>query len=304
MNIVEKVQSTILKSKLLSRDETVVVGTSGGADSVCLLHILHGLGYRVEAAHLNHSLRAEAEQDARYVQELTEKLQIPFHLEKADVAEIARTRKISVETAGREVRHEFFARLGAKIATAHNLNDDAESFIMHLMRGSGMSGLVGIRPLISMKGMTIIRPLIACERSEIEEFCRERELNPRVDETNALCDYTRNDVRHNIMPSIIERGGLAAISRAADILGQEEDFLQGLTEQLIGSEKCFDIEWFNGLHTAIKRRVLRRMLKKSAQMLHIDAIIDMSSKNYGGKIIQLPEGGTAKLILGRVNIEY
>ena len=304
MNIINKVQSTILKNKLLTRDETIVVGTSGGADSVCLLHVMHGLGYRVEIAHLNHGLRAEAENDAVYVQKLAQSLQIPCHIEKVYVGALAKTRKISVETAGREVRYEFFAKLGSKVATAHNLNDDAESFIMHLMRGSGMSGLVGIRPLIEMNGMQVIRPLIACERREIEEYCNEKGLNPRIDETNESCDYTRNDVRHNIMPPIIERGGLAAITRAADILYHEEDFLQNFTRELIGDEKFFEVEWFNGLHIALKRRILRRMLKKSAQMLHIDAVIEMSEKNYGGKMIELPEGGRAKLISGRVCIEY
>lgn len=292
-----------MKYGLIGHNDVVIVALSGGFDSMCLLHILHELGYQVQAAHLNHGIRACADEDMAYVRQVTAHLGIKLYEEKQDVINYATDHKLSVETAGRMLRYDFFGRLArehhASVATAHNLNDNAESFIMHLLRGAGPSGLTGIRPYMILDGMTVIRPLIQVSRMEVEEYCKQNQLNPRNDETNDSCDYWRNEIRHMVMPPLIERGGLESIARTCEILSCEDDFfeayIKGLyeenTEKLDGSIKI-SLKWLNNQHIAVRRRIIKIAIKMDWKhpitLLHIDAVISACEKNYGGKIIQLP----------------
>jgi tRNA(Ile)-lysidine synthase len=312
------VLKTIDKYQMIKPGQMVIVALSGGYDSLCMLYILNELKnvrkFSLCAAHLNHSYRPEADSDEEFVKNLCKSLGIEAYTRKVDVLQYSKERKISFETAGREVRYAFFEELMEKMprsvtATAHNANDSAESFIMHLLRGSGLSGLVGIRPV---RGR-IIRPLIETTREEIEKYCKEKGLTPRIDKTNFDDDYTRNDIRHNVMPPLIERGGIKAIARAARLLSQEDEFLSEYTGSV--AKKLFkhdndivsiDAKAFNDLPLAIRRRLLRLAIensKKEISLTHIDSIISIAEKGYGGKHAKLPGGITACLEKGKINIK-
>jgi len=290
------------------------VALSGGADSVCLLSILKGLGYKIRAAHVNHMLRGNAIGDEEYVNKLCIDMGIEIDTAHIDVAAYAKEHAFSIETAGRIKRYEFLQDLAKKydgiIATAHNLSDSAESVIMHLMRGSGMKGLVGIRSKIVMGEAVVVRPLIETERRDIEEYCRVNNLDPRHDETNDTLDYARNDVRHNIMPLFSERSAVKSIVRTGYLLSADEEFLEDLVGQIFKKNVrngTVAVEFFNSQPLAMQRRLIRLMIKpfegrvnQSFQLVHIDAVIEMAGKNYGGKYIEFPGGVRVKIEGGRL----
>ena len=313
--LTKKIKKTIDKYSLFTHDSIIIVALSGGIDSVCLLVALKQLGYNIRAAHFNHMLRENAKSDEAYAKSLCGELNIPLDIKAMDIEKISKEGKISLETAGRQERYKFLSELSqnhnAIIATAHNLNDSVESVLMHLLRGSGPKGLVGIRPKVMLCGAKIVRPLIECERDEIERFSFE--YHPRYDESNDSIDYTRNDIRHNIMPLIKDRNGFAPILSAAEVLSCEEDFFENYVAEIYEKYVIGDsvsIEDFNRLHSAIKRRIVIKMLEKhsgratqSYTLSHIDKVILAAYKNYGGKSVELPgfviakvESGTLKII--------
>ena len=222
--------------------------------------------------------------------------------------------KISFETAGREVRYNYFDSLmqqipSSVVATAHNANDSVESFVMHLIRGSGLAGLTGIKPV---RGK-IIRPMIEISRQEIERYCDENTLTPRIDITNFEDNYKRNDIRHNVMPPILQRTEIDTISRTMQILATEEEFLQEYTNSIVDKYIVFnqksaiiEVKSFNSLPMAIKRRLLRLALPKDQAkeigFVHIDSIISIADKNYGGKCTVLPGGINVSIKSGIITI--
>ncbi len=208
--MLDKVLDTIEKHRLIEYGEGIVVGLSGGPDSVCLLHVLKNLsgrlGAKIFAVHVNHMLRGdEADADEEYCRELCRSLGIPFYSEKCDVAALAEKEGISVEEAGRIARYSIFEkyadRLGAdKIAVAHNRNDQAETVLLNIIRGTGIDGLKGMD---YVRGR-IIRPLLDADRSEIEAYCRENNLDTRTDRSNLESVYTRNRIRLELIPFLKE----------------------------------------------------------------------------------------------------
>ena len=202
-----KVIETIKKYGLIQAKDKIVLGVSGGPDSITMLDILRQIqeefDFEIVVAHINHMIRKEAIQDEEYVKKYCEKNSIEFFVKRIDVMSVANNRKIGTEEAGRFVRYEFFDEIlkqteSNKIAIAHNKNDKVETIIMHLLRGSGLSGLKGIEPIRE----NVIRPLIECERKEIEKYCDENRLEPRIDKTNFENDYTRNKIRNIVIPYI------------------------------------------------------------------------------------------------------
>jgi tRNA(Ile)-lysidine synthase len=304
---------------MLEHAETVIAAVSGGCDSLCMLYVLHELRavrrFDLRAAHINHAFRAEADDDARFVAEVCKKLGVRSYTTKVDVARYAKQNGISFETAGREVRYAFFDELMADLphsvtATAHNANDSAESFMMHLLRGSGLGGLTGIS---AVRGR-IIRPLIERPREEIEAYRKARRLTPREDSTNAEDVYTRNDVRHHVMPPIAERGGIEAIARAARLLAEDEAFLRQYTARLAetylsdggGGELTLNAAEFNALPTAVRRRLLRYALNGAEREIgaaHIESVLSLAQRNRGGKYLRLPGGVTVSLKSGKLIIK-
>ncbi len=305
MNAFERhILDTIDKYSMIKEGQTVVAAVSGGYDSLCMLYALCNLrrlrGFDVCVAHVNHKLRQEADSDEEYVVSVAEKLGVDVYTKKFDVDKYSKENKISFETAGRILRYGFFNEVCAKydntvIATAHNANDSVESMLMHLMRGSGLTGLIGIRP----KADNIIRPLIEAQRIDIEKYCDENNIVPRHDCTNDSDDYHRNDIRHNIMAPMLERCNILSICRMMNVLSEDDAFIRNYTLEIKDKyiiEKdghyVIKVKDFNLLPLSIRRRLLKLVIQDTPEnqlcLVHIDDIIGMAEKNYGGKRVILP----------------
>lgn len=260
--MLDKVKQTISQFGMLKQGETVCCALSGGADSVALLISLRQLsdelGISLSAVHINHLLRGEeSHRDENFCRELCERLNIPLKIFRRDAAEFSRSLGMSVETGARKLRYEIFAEIletnfAEKIATAHNLNDNAETVLFRLARGTGLKGLTGIPPV---RGK-IIRPLINCSRSEIEAFLTEQGQNFVTDSTNLSDDYARNRIRHNVMPELTAvHGGFPECAAAAIFsLAEDEDFLSSEAEK----HKNDDLRT---LHPALRKRIIINLLK-------------------------------------------
>lgn len=264
----EKVRAAIDDYNMLERGDAVVVALSGGADSVsllCALTELSGeLGISVSACHVNHMLRGEeSDRDMRFCEELCGRLGAELSVLKTDVR--ARQKKHeSIEECARRVRYDFFEQVseGKKLATAHSSCDSAETVLLNLLRGTGLKGLCGIPPV---RGR-IIRPLIYCTRAEVEEFCRSRGQSYVTDSTNLDTDYTRNKLRHNIIPHLLEINGsfYNTVSRMEKSLREDSDFLEGMAEQALESSRTetgYLAASLAALPLPIKKRAAARILK-------------------------------------------
>lgn len=201
-----KVQNYIENKQLLSKKSTVIVGVSGGADSVALLHILHNSGFNCIAAHCNFKLRKdESDRDEEFVRLFAEEMMIPFQSIVFDTKEYAERNKISIEMAARDLRYTWFSELQSifnaeAIAVAHHADDSIETLLMNLVRGTGIRGMSGI----PVKNGNIIRPLLCCTREEIIDYLMKYNLEYVEDSTNALCDFSRNKFRNQIIPMLEE----------------------------------------------------------------------------------------------------
>ena len=239
-----KVVNFIDKHQMIRAGDLVAAGVSGGADSVCLLHILWRLSeqipYRLLVVHVDHGVRAESAQDAAYVRWLCETLNVPFYLRSADMNGYAAAHRISAEEAGRQIRYKAFEEVLAgsqqemqrcRIAVAHNADDRAETMLFHLFRGSGIKGLSSIQPV---RG-PIVRPLLCLERAQIEQYLAAQGLDYCRDSTNEEDTYTRNRIRHHILPYAekeICSGSVEHMGELADILSETESYLSKQTERL------------------------------------------------------------------------
>jgi tRNA(Ile)-lysidine synthase len=206
MRTEQKVTKFIREERLLADGARPLVGVSGGADSVALLRILHAGGYRCEAAHCNFRLRGEeADRDERFVAQLCQELDIPLHVARFDTAEYAAERQISIEMAARELRYEWFEttreRLGMDaIAIAHHQDDSVETMLLNLVRGTGIAGLLGIRP----RNGHVVRPLLCIDREEIVDYLEGIGQKYVTDSTNLEDEYTRNKIRLRLLPLLRE----------------------------------------------------------------------------------------------------
>ncbi len=288
----------------------IIVGVSGGADSVCLLFVLleyaKKMDFRMSVVHVDHGLRQDAAEDAAYVEKLCADHKIPFFLVRADVKGFAAREKCSVEDAGRRIRYEAFSRIGREIgagktAVAHNRNDRAETMLLHLFRGSGLKGLCGILPV----RQEIIRPLLCLERGEIEAYLTERQIAWRDDGTNDTDDYARNRIRHHVLSYAekeLARGCVGRMAYTADLLAETEDYMERQT--LLAKAECtvpakagyrVSVEAFKKLHPAIQKRLLYLLARqlsptgKDIEAVHIKALSELFQKpsNAG---VDLPFG--------------
>lgn len=255
--MIRAVRRTVRRYQMLPADGRVLCCLSGGADSVALLLCLRELGAEVCACHLNHQLRGvESERDEHFCKSLCAQLDIPFYAEKADI----RTRlHVSLETAAREARYAFFERaarqLGAvRIATAHTADDNLETMIFHLARGSGAAGLSGIPPV---RGR-IIRPLIECERTQIEAYLAQNNQSWCTDCTNQTDDYARNRIRHAVIPVLRELCPAAAVNavHAAQLLRQDNEYLDAQAAQIEP-----DCEVLRAAPSVLRTRRLRQLMQ-------------------------------------------
>lgn len=292
-----KVKRTIERFFMLDGANSVVLGLSGGADSVCLFDILCKIreecGFALKAVHVNHNLRGEeALSDCRFVEELCRKRGVPLEIVSADVAAIAKERKLGLEECGRLVRYEAFKKSGCdKIAVAHTLSDSIETSLFNLTRGSSLSGVCGIAPT---RG-NIIRPLIFCTRDEIVGYCNENGLDFVTDSSNLTDDYSRNFLRHNVIPLLkqlnpeLEKSFLRFFKSA----GNDDAFLKKTALDVLKTTKCeegYKRQTFLSLDNAVLNRCVRLILeekmKKQIEARHIALVADAIKKT--GKI-QLSE---------------
>ena len=323
MDTREKVFAYIKEHRMLQDGDRVVVGVSGGADSVCLLFLL--LEWQREnpmdiaVVHVDHGIRAEAGEDARYVESLCAERKIPFFLTQADVRDRARREKSSEEEAGRRTRYEAFDKAAeewgaTKIAVAHNSNDRSETQLFHLFRGSGIRGLASILPVRDR----IIRPILCLERSEIEDFLTQQGIAYCKDATNDGDDYTRNRIRHHILPYAEEnivRGCVAHMNQTAELLAETEDYLEQQTAEAAercarttGSRKeavCITVETFLTLHPLMRKRLLYEEVKrlspgqKDITYRHIEELLTLFTRE-GNRQICLPFGIRGRRQYGEV----
>ncbi len=240
--IVKQVENTMNRYDMLIGCNRVIVALSGGADSVCLLSILRYLADRcriqIEAAHVNHHLRAEAsDQDERFVRDLCEKWKIPLTVKDADIKQVCMERKISMEEAGRDVRYAFFDELthekpDARIATAHNRNDNAETLIMHFLRGAGVDGMAGI-PYTRGK---IIRPILDLTREQVEKYNRLMSLEYVTDETNQENVVTRNRIRNQLLPQLVQEYNpnlVQTLAQSSEFVRADRCYLEQAADQMM-----------------------------------------------------------------------
>jgi len=270
---IERVYNTIQTQDLFDEGDTVVVALSGGADSVTLLHILYNLKDRLclkglHAAHLHHGLRGEeADRDEQFVRKLCESYRIPLTVSHVDVSKEADLHKESVEEAGRRLRYDLFNRVAdsldapVKIAVAHNADDLAETVLFHIMRGSGLTGLRGI----PVKRGRIVRPLLEMSSEAVRSFCLQENLTYMTDQTNAQLIYTRNRIRHVLLPEMesIHPGSTANILRLSKIAAEEDDYLQQESDKLIEQARLpfgYDARAFRMASDILTRRALMTLL--------------------------------------------
>ncbi len=320
----EKVFSYIREHNLIRRQDRILAGVSGGADSVCLLFLL--LEYKkrepmeLAVCHVNHGYRPDAAQDARYVETLCAREGIPFYLTEGNMEEIACREKCSMEDAGRRLRYRAFRQtaeeFGAdRIAVAHNADDRAETMLFHLFRGSGLKGLLGIAP----RRQEIIRPILCLERREVEEYLAGRGIGFCMDSTNREDSYTRNRIRHHILPYVethIAAGAVAHMCRTADMLAEMEDYLAGqvararetcVTNSPEGERLTWQIQvaGFMGLHIVLQKRLLLDLLQemsptgKDILAVHVEDVLKLFT-GTGNKRVDLPFGLQAIRSYGQV----
>jgi tRNA(Ile)-lysidine synthase len=265
----EKVRLTILEENLLPRGQAVLLGISGGLDSMVLLHVLRQLSenyaWRLIVAHFNHKLRGESsDADEQFVRETARRLGLKLKTGRGDVKSFARRQKISLEMAARQLRRRFFARtaieLGVnRVALAHHADDQVELFFLRLFRGAGPEGLSGMK-LISVlpanRKISLVRPFLGVTRSEIEAYAVQEGVRFREDATNAHLDFERNRIRHELLPFARDRFRPAldrSVLRLMDILEAESDFVAQAAQQWLLRKA----EPFEQCHPAVQRRVLR-----------------------------------------------
>ena len=305
----EKILKTIKKYNLIKDGDKIVVGVSGGPDSITLLDLLLKLKnqniikFDIVVCHINHMIREEATSDEEYVKEYCNKHNIECFVKRAEVEEIAKQNKMGTEETGRKIRYDFFYEIlektkSNKIATAHNANDNAETVLMNIIRGCGTSGLKGIEA----NNKQLIRPLIECSRKEIEEYCKQNNLNPRIDKTNFENDYTRNKIRNMLIPYIQENFNpniVEGINRLSSLSKQENDYLEketqkayiSIVEEITNISISLDLKKFNSLEKVIKSRVVLYTInelfktKNGIEKKHIEDIIKLCSNNIGNKYL-------------------
>ncbi|MCH5343934.1 MAG: tRNA lysidine(34) synthetase TilS [Acetatifactor sp.] len=319
----EKVFSYLGEHHMLEAGDRVIAGVSGGADSVCLLFVLleytKKVPFSLVVVHVNHGIRSEAGEDARYVEELCGREGIPFRLVEENVPARAAEWGCSEEEAGRRVRYQAFARAAEEfeadhIAVAHNRNDSAETMLFHLFRGSGLRGLSGIRPVRDR----IIRPILCLEREEIEEYLALRGIPFCRDATNEEDDYTRNRIRHHILPYAereIAAGCVGHMAQTAQLLSETEDYLEEMTREAlktctVGEPPLFQIvvRKFQKLHVALQRRVLFALTKalspeqRDITQVHVRELRTLFVEE-GNRTVCLPFGIQGRREYDRVILE-
>ena len=323
--LVEKVRLWAEKNKALQSGTVVVTGVSGGADSVCLLHVLKQLAkeisFSITAVHVNHMLRGcEADKDESFVSALCDEWEIPIRIFREDVKALSEKERISIEEAGRLVRYDCFQRVlqetcGNHIAVAHHAQDQAETIFLNLLRGSGLDGLCGMEQIQGH----IIRPFLTMNKDEIYEYIERNGLLYRTDSSNLENSYARNTIRNSVFPQIKKETGISIVSsllRASQLLRTDRDYLSQMAlscfDKIKISEESETIilnrKEFLDLHQAMAARVLRIAWgkitgsTKGLEAKHVDMTFGIARKKNSGKSIDMPGGIRVKTDYNRLII--
>ncbi len=306
----QKVLNTIKEYKLIENGDRVIVGVSGGPDSISLLDVLNKfqkdriINFEIIVAHINHQIRKEADSDEEYVKEYCENNQIKCYTKRIDVIKYANNNKMGLEEAGRKIRYDFFDEIlkkedANKIAIAHNKNDKAETIIMNIIRGSGISGLRGIEPIRDGK---YIRPIIDCERYEIEKYAEENKLNPRIDKTNFENDCTRNKIRNIVLPYVKKEFNsniVETLNRLSLVAAETDEYIKRQVIEEYNKIKVeenadkivLNLKEFNLKDMLIRKKILIYTISKvlgnsqNIEKVNIEDIIKMCEKNVGNKFL-------------------
>jgi len=324
-DLLSQVKKTIEEYKMLSFNDVVVVGVSGGPDSIALLHILYSLkeqyGLTLCVVHLNHMLRGEeARKEAQFVADLAEKWCLDYRILERDIAKISKEKGLSTEEAGHKVRHEIFRQIGQeiganKLALGHHADDRAETVLIHLLQGTGLEGLAAMPP----KGDWIIRPLAKSFKKDIIKYCQVNNLEYFWDQSNEQPIFLRNKVRLNLLPYLKKEFNpqiIESLLRLEDIIVLENQYLD--LESSKGFDKILIIREHGKIvlnkeklfqeHLAIQRRVIRKaynLLRPEEQGLsfgHVEDILNLARTKQGSKQLNLPQGIVLKSVYNRLEL--
>ena len=303
--------------------ESILAAFSGGSDSSAMLDMLAKYcaqtGTALYAAHVNHCIRgAEADKDEEFCRETAKRLGVKIFVLKVDVPAYAQEHKLSVETAARELRYEFFDRIMREnnihiLATAHNANDNLETILFNLSRGCGLSGICGIPPVRNCEGGYVVRPILEMSKTQILEYCRDNGIEFVTDSTNTDTDYTRNMIRAQIIPALmaINSGAVENAARLSATLRDDAACLEGMTDWFLESiedDMSVDTEKLVGSPAAISSRVIIALYRevsggKSLEQVHVNDIIRLCERCVTHSKIQLPSGIDAKIENKRLYFE-
>ena len=306
----EQILKTIKKYNLIEQNDRIVCGVSGGPDSICMLDILRRIkeekviDFDIIVCHINHLIREDATDDEQYVEKYCQKYNISFFAKRIDVVKIAEKNRQGTEEAGRKVRYDFFEEIfqkenATKIAIAHNKNDKIETIIMNVFRGSGICGLRGIEAIRDSK---FIRPLIETERKDIEKYCENNNLEPRIDKTNFINDVTRNKIRNIVLPYITEEFNpnfINTLDRLSSLITEEDEYMKDRTIDTYNTIKIKEQEGlvilklkeFNMQEEVIRKRLILYTIEnvvgttQNVEKVNIEDIIKLCSNNIGNKYL-------------------
>jgi tRNA(Ile)-lysidine synthase len=310
--VLKNVLRTIERFGLFEKNDRVLIGVSGGPDSLALMYILDSLkkeyGLHLYVAHLDHMLRSESLQDALFVKRHAERLGIPFTMTSVNIRELLRASKGSQEEVARNARLGFLfqvaKKLGAaKIVLGHNLDDQAETVLMRIIRGAGLNGLSAMLAKRKIGSIVIIRPLLGVKRREIESFLRRKKLKPRIDSSNLQDIYFRNKIRNRLI-LLLEKDYNANIkevlSNMAESVAFDYDFLESKVEGYVeGTKNKLLLEKLRRMHPAFLRLILRLSINRvkgntrRITFQHIKELEELIFKRPVGSIVNLPQGISA-----------
>lgn len=307
MKILDRVRNTIKRYNLINKNDKVVIGVSGGPDSVALLYLLNSLKEELKInlhiAHLDHKLRKNSYKDKEFVERSARKLKLPITTAEINVKALAK--KGSLEEIARNTRLGFLFKVtkdvkAKKIALGHNLDDQAETVLMRILRGSGLYGLSGILPKRNIAGFDIIRPLIEVKRKDIEAYLRQRKITPCIDKSNLEDIYFRNKIRNKLLPLLeknYNQNIKEVLSNMAEVVAYDYDYLSRIADiKTKQSVRKINLEKFLKFHPAIQRLVLRTTISKvkgdtrRITFQHMKELEDLILNRPINSVVDLPKG--------------
>ncbi|MBR6688663.1 MAG: tRNA lysidine(34) synthetase TilS [Clostridia bacterium] len=325
--LLEQVKNNIYTYNLIEDKDIIVIGLSGGPDSIFLIHALSALKpviekekkitYRLHAAHINHKIREEAGYDENLAMEYATALGVPFHVLEIDVEAEAKKLKIGTEECGRHVRYDFFNKVkeelnATKIAVAHNAGDNAETIMLNFLRGAGLQGLSGMDYINS----DIIRPILDIDKKDILDYLNENKIPYAIDKTNLENDYTRNKIRNDLLKKIENEFNpniITALNRMAKINKQDNEIILNAVKTAYNNlgvkkdkdEIAIDTRKFNEYSEAMKFRLVRQIVMdltgnvQNVEMIHVKDTCKLIEANITGK--QYILGNKYKVVIAKKN---